>query len=126
MIARGCLVLAGLLVAGCGAGPGAEDAARTGTSFEQAVEQQDFDRACGMLSPSAASSLGDDCESGLQEASLPTGARPVRTEVHGEQAQVVFGQDVLFLGLFPGGWKVVAAGCEPRPGQPYDCDVDGG
>ena len=32
----------------------------------------------------------------------------------------------LFLSQFPDGWKVVAAGCIPQPGRPYQCTVEGG
>jgi len=28
--------------------------------------------------------------------------------------------------MFPGGWRVVAAGCQSRGERPYDCVVDGG
>jgi hypothetical protein len=32
----------------------------------------------------------------------------------------------VFLAMFPGGWRVVAAGCQSRGERPYDCVVDGG
>ncbi|MGA4845294.1 hypothetical protein ACOBQB_03065 [Streptomyces sp. G5(2025)] len=35
------------------------------------------------------------------------------------QAHVVTDRDTLFLPSFPGGWKVTAAGCTPRPEKPY-------
>jgi hypothetical protein len=36
------------------------------------------------------------------------------------------GRQVLSLAGFPGGWRVVAAGCRPRGQRPYDCVIDGG
>ena len=35
-------------------------------------------------------------------------------------------RDTVFLATFPGGWRVVAAGCTPRGDRPYDCTVAGG
>ena len=34
--------------------------------------------------------------------------------------------DTVFLAVFPGGWRVVAAGCTPHGDRPYDCVVQGG
>ncbi|MFJ9041759.1 hypothetical protein ACIRF8_34975 [Streptomyces sp. NPDC102406] len=53
-------------------------------------------------------------------------AGPVRdVDVYGRQARAVLASDTLFLSRFPEGWKVVAAGCRPRAGQPYQCAVKG-
>ncbi len=35
-------------------------------------------------------------------------------------------RDTLFLSSVPGGWKVTAAGCTPRPERPYQCRIKGG
>jgi hypothetical protein len=41
-------------------------------------------------------------------------------------AQVRLDDDTVFLAAFPGGWRVVAAGCRPRgEAEPYDCAVEG-
>jgi hypothetical protein len=40
--------------------------------------------------------------------------------------QVRFAQDTIFLARFQSGWKVMAAGCSPVPGHPYDCRLQGG
>ncbi|MEV7180696.1 hypothetical protein [Kitasatospora sp. NPDC093679] len=44
----------------------------------------------------------------------------------GQQARAVLEGDTVFLSAFPDGWKITAAGCEPRPEMPYRCDVKGG
>ena len=33
--------------------------------------------------------------------------------------------DTVFLAVFPGGWRVTAAGCTPRGDRPYNCTVQG-
>ncbi|MEU1117626.1 hypothetical protein [Streptomyces sp. NPDC005879] len=47
-------------------------------------------------------------------------------DVFGRQARAVTDRDTLFLSSFPGGWKVTAAGCTPRPEKPYQCLIKGG
>ena len=49
-----------------------------------------------------------------------------RTDVYGNQARAVLSSDTLFLSHFTSGWKVVAAGCEPRSEEPYECRIKGG
>jgi hypothetical protein len=44
----------------------------------------------------------------------------------GTMAQVRFSGDVMFVSEFGNGWKVMAAGCSPVPGHPYDCTLQGG
>lgn len=66
------------------------------------------------------------CAIALAAEELPLGG-PIRTvDVYGRQARVVLASDTLFLSQFPGGWKIVAAGCTPQPGRPYQCIVKGG
>jgi hypothetical protein len=43
--------------------------------------------------------------------------------VAGRQAQVRLGGDTVFLARSGDGWVVTAAGCDPRPDRPYDCEV---
>jgi hypothetical protein len=31
----------------------------------------------------------------------------------------------VFLGAFPGGWRVMAVGCTPREELPYECTLQG-
>ncbi|WP_169984440.1 hypothetical protein [Microbispora sp. H10836] len=56
-------------------------------------------------------------------AGLRTGA--VRgVDVWGDEARVRVDGDTLFLHRFPEGRRVRAAGCDPRPGQPHECEVE--
>ena len=38
--------------------------------------------------------------------------------MYGQWAQVRLSGDTVFLAVFPGGWRVVAAGCTPRGSVP--------
>ncbi len=59
-------------------------------------------------------------------AGLPDSGRVVEVKVYGTRRMVRYDEDVVFLGEFPDGWKVTAAGCSPQAGAPYDCQVQGG
>ena len=116
-----------LLLAGCAAP--ADPGARSATELlSAALAAGDGSAACRELSAAAraqvASVTGRSCAEGVLER-LPDPGRARRAEVWGSQAQVRTSHDTVFLSHFAGGWKVVAAGCTPRPGQPYDCKVSG-
>ncbi|RPF29262.1 hypothetical protein EDD96_5779 [Streptomyces sp. Ag109_G2-6] len=120
-----------LAAAGCG-GPGARQdaAAAAGAAFEAAVAAGDHVRACGLLAPQTRKQLEQDehkaCPAALASQELPRTHGVQGVEAYGRQAMVrMAGDDTLFLSLFTGGWKVVAAGCTPRPDRPYDCLLKG-
>ncbi|MGQ4388544.1 hypothetical protein [Streptomyces sp. SAS_270] len=71
-------------------------------------------------------SAGSPCTKALPEEQLSYAGAVRKVHVYGRQAQVVLGTDTLFLSVFPAGWRVTAAGCVPRPEQPYQCKVKGG
>lgn len=108
-----------------------EDAAsRAAVRFEESVRRADASRACAALAPETRQEVEQSAESPCAKA-LPgeqlSYAGAVRgVHVYGRQAQVVLAGDTLFLSVFPGGWRVTAAGCVPRPRQPYQCKVKGG
>lgn len=118
-----------LAVTGCatvGERAGAAEAAAAG--FEEALMASDTARMCGALAPSAREELETDgpCERALAELKLaPSPGRAERVDVYGSQARVVFAGDNVFLASFPDGWKVTAAGCTPRTGRPYQCELKG-
>jgi len=70
------------------------------------------------------SASGKPCVQSLPKLELPTGAVG-QVEVWGDNGQVRLDSGVLFLARFKAGWKVTAAGCQPRQDKPYDCDVEG-
>ena len=123
----GSVVGLGLLV-GCGSsGSAAQSAA---ADFYQAVEGGQSAVACGLLAPETRRELEQaenaTCEAALSRMELPAAGATDRTERFGQHAVVRFARDTVFLAEYDDGWKVVAAGCTPRDGLPYDCDVEGG
>ena len=117
----------GLLVACGSAGSDAQAAA---ADFYQAVEGGDSAVACSLLAPGTRRQLEQSvhagCEVALPRVELPAAGAIDRSERFGLHAVVRFDSDTVFLAEYDGGWKVVAAGCTPRDGLPYDCDVEGG
>ncbi|MEV6211480.1 hypothetical protein [Kitasatospora sp. NPDC051914] len=116
--------------AGCGQLSGREDAASAVVNrFEQDAARGDGAAMCAALAPGTREELEDqeesDCEQAVTGLGLPDGGTLRRVDVFGQQARAVLQGDTVFLSAFPGGWKVTAAGCEPRPGMPYRCDLKG-
>lgn len=104
-----------------------EPAARTtAAAFQRAVAEQDTGAACALLSDAARDQLvaatRRECPQALAALGLP-GDDVRSTEVWGRQAQARLGSGVLFLAELRDGWRVTAAGCTPRPDQPYACPV---
>lgn len=121
------LLAAVVLLSGCD--NRSPDARRAAAAFERAWEVRDAEAVCAALAPGTRSELEADeqasCPEAIGEVSLPVGGRARKVNVYGRQARVVLASDTLFLSLFPGGWKVVAAGCSPRPDKPYSCMIKG-
>ena len=123
-VAVAVLVVAGG-VGGCGTVAERRDDVRDTTAvFEQALVEGAYDRVCAVLAPATVEELeqsaGSPCAKAVSEESLTPGGAPRRTDVYGNQARAVLSSDTLFLSRFTSGWKVVAAGCEPRPGEPWE------
>ncbi|MFD6075819.1 hypothetical protein ACFWG5_09605 [Streptomyces hydrogenans] len=100
-------------------------------NFQTALSEADSGRACALLAPQTrqevASDAGD-CAKGPAQEQPPIAAGDAAdavAEVHGRQAMVRLSGDALFLSQFDAGWKVVAAGCTPRPDTPFDRKVKG-
>ncbi|MGI3197727.1 hypothetical protein ACRJ4W_01735 [Streptomyces sp. GLT-R25] len=118
-------------VSGCGTVAERRDDVRDTTAvFERALGEGAYDRVCAVLAPATVEEVeqseGSPCATAMGEASLPPGGPLRRTDVYGNQARAVLSSDTLFLSHFTSGWKVVAAGCEPRPQEPYQCRIKGG
>jgi hypothetical protein len=115
-------------LAGCAASPGeSADAAARARALFQAVDRHDGRAACAALAPAAAESLatgGSACEDEIMKVGL-TGGPISHVQVWSDRAQLRAGSDTVFLAQFGGhGWKVTAAGCEPRRDRPYDCEIE--
>ncbi|MBW8740888.1 MAG: hypothetical protein JF621_28585 [Streptomyces turgidiscabies] len=107
-----------------------DDVRHTAAVFEKALAEGAYDRVCAVLAPATLDELeqssGSPCPKAVGEESLKPGGGVQRTDVYGDQARTVLSSDTLFLSHFTSGWKVVAAGCEPRPEVPYECVIKGG
>lgn len=117
-------------LAGCGQLSGREDAAAASAlRFEERLAASDSPGLCAALAPATREELEEsaeqDCVAAVTEADLPEGGPVRRVDVYGQQARVVLDTDTLFLAAFADGWRVTAAGCEPRPRQPYSCELKG-
>lgn len=118
-----------LALSGCSsAGDRSAAASAVALRLLTAVADQDGDAACATLAPDTASSVAEDdpCPQAILDESLPRPGTVEKTSVYGQWAQVKLSDDTVFLAVFPGGWRVVAAGCTPRGNRPYDCVVQGG
>lgn len=104
-------------------------AANAATAFRTAVQRSDGAAACRLLSPetlhAVVQSEGKPCAKAIVVEGVGGDGGPVHVDVYGQNARVVFSDDVLFLADFPQGWRLTAAGCTPRADRPYDCLVKG-
>ena len=119
-----------LVVAGCASIDKRGDAAASvALRMLSAVQRQDGAAACAVLAPDTAMSLaesGKPCAEAILQEDLPAPGAVTASQVYGQWAQVRLTGDTVFLGVFPDGWRVVAAGCTPREDRPYDCVLAGG
>ncbi|WP_113704956.1 hypothetical protein [Nonomuraea lactucae] len=101
--------------------------ARAAERFHAAVAARKDEAACAMLARRTAEKLpdpGETCPQALQALELGPGGRVTGVEVWGDEAQVRMAGDTVFLHRYSYGWRVKAAGCEPRGDLPYDCEVE--
>jgi hypothetical protein len=125
------VVLAALALAGCASvGDRGEAADAVATRLLTSVGARNGAAACALLAPETAAEVaqsGDKpCAEAILDEDLPAAGAVTGTEVFGQWAQVRLTGDTVFLAAFPGGWRVVAAGCTPRAERPYDCVLQGG
>jgi hypothetical protein len=115
-----------LVVAACAQPSQRRDAAAdVAARLLTAVQDTDGAAACAVLTPGTVAGLEQSsakpCAEAVLEQDLP-GPSPVdRVDVYGQWARVQMPTDTMFLAIFPGGWRVAAAGCSAQAGRPYDC-----
>ena len=115
-------------MSGCASvGNRADAAADVAVRLLSAVAAGDGTAACALLAPDTQRSVAEDaeCAEAILDQDLPRPGTVLETAVYGQWAQVKLDDDTVFLAAFPGGWRVVAAGCTPRAGRPYECSVEG-
>lgn len=126
-LALAAIVAAAGLV-GCAASTERADVQRVAVDFVTAVEDNNGQDACALLTSEAEESV-----SGATDVPCPTavlnidesGAEVHHIQVWGDAAQVKVGSDTVFLRRLSAGWQVRAAGCQSQPGAAYNCDVEG-
>jgi hypothetical protein len=118
-----------LLTSGCGTQT-ASPARKVADEFAGALSAGDGPDACMLLAPETRSQLvksaGQPCARAILEEDLPDPGPVEQSSVFDTMARVTFAMDTMFVTELPGGWKVMAAGCAPVPGHPYDCQLQGG
>jgi hypothetical protein len=119
-----------LVLAGCASvGERGDAAASVALGMLTAVESDDGGAACGVLAPDTLAELeqsaGKPCPEAILEEDLSPPGEVQQSRVYGQWAQIRLTGDTVFLAVFPGGWRVVAAGCSPRGERPYDCALQG-
>ncbi|MFF8812756.1 hypothetical protein [Streptomyces pactum] len=99
-------------------------------AFQHALRDRNGAALCAVLAPQTREEVVRTakirCRDAVLEEDLPRAGGVREVDVHGRQARVVLTGDTLFLSHIAARWKVVAAGCTPRPGRPYECAVQGG
>lgn len=118
-------------MAGCGSVDERSDAAaRAAERFVTAVGDGDGTAACALLAPGTLDEVegtsGTSCAEAVTDQDLGEPGPATAVAVYGQWAKVQLGDQAVFLAMFPGGWRVVAAGCRPRGERPFACELDGG
>jgi hypothetical protein len=119
------VAVAGLAAAGC-ADARTDAVASVASSFSAALTRGDLAGACTLLAPATRARLeaARSCREALTQDRI-RGAAVVSSQVWGDRAQVQTAADTLFLNETAEGWKVAAAGCQPRTDAPYVCQLEG-
>lgn len=121
------LVLGPALLSSC-TSPEQDDALHAADEFVTAVSENDGEGACAVLAPTTVSELVQatkkPCAEAVLEEARKAGPR-LEASTFGTMSQVRYRDDVLFVTRFESGWRVLAASCTAKAGDPYDCQIAG-
>jgi hypothetical protein len=114
----------------CGSvGDRADAAAAVAVRMLDTASGGDGASACALLAPATVAELERSADVACAEAivrqNLPAPGTVTDRAVYGQWAQIHLSDDTVFLGMFPGGWRVVAAGCTADGDRPYRCTLQG-
>ena len=103
-------------------------AGETVARFATALDERDGRAACVELSADAREALeseeASECEEAILELDLTLGEVSA-VEVADSAATVELSEGgSVYLDDTSEGWRISAVGCEPRPDEPDDCDVE--
>lgn len=115
-----------LVLVGCSPAGQRKAAVDVATQFVTAVTRHDGSHACDLLTATARSAARGATDTPCSQAVLnvrESGTQVRGAQIWGDRAQVKMGADVLFLERLDAGWRVSAAGCQPRSRTAYECDV---
>jgi hypothetical protein len=123
------LVVVAAMSSGCARQ--SEPAARkVASDFARDVTSGAAAQACALLAPETRSELeqsaGKPCAGAISDEHLKPPGAMSQFASYGTMAQARFARDTVFVAEFKTGWKVMAAGCTFQPGQPYNCQLQGG
>jgi hypothetical protein len=109
---------------------GADDDAASATveRFARAIEEHDGRAAFNELSADTRSALeseeGSECEQALLDLQLSLGpVSELKVAETTATVELTEGGSV-YLEETSNGWRITAVGCEPRPDEPDDCEVE--
>ena len=122
--------LLSVTLAGCGLGGSAqtEEVAGIAERFYSAIEAEDGERACDLLSQDTLEQLEGQSQQRCPAVITRLDFQPAPVKaahVFITSAQVRLANDELaFLAREPEGWKLTAIGCQPARGRPHEHPAD--
>src|SRR4051794_33466842 len=115
-------------LAGCGRDADERQARDTAQALYSAVAHKAGERACATLTRPTAEALEQEekesCPKAITSVDLE-GSAARSAQVSGTGAAVTFADGTLaYLDHTSAGWRVSAAGCQPRGEAPADCELE--
>jgi hypothetical protein len=123
-----CLLPLALAAAGCGRSADRTEAREVAERFVSALESGDGAAACAQLSQDTRDALegdeGQPCRQAIGALAIePAPLARVEVFITNARAELEGGESV-FLSETAEGWRISAAGCRPKAGDPADVPLD--